>query len=115
MTDGTNIFTYDPELVMLGIIHTHPTWTSFLSSVNLHALWDYAQYNPSLISIVVSPKHNTSPAFCLTSLGLKDVGKCKEEGFHKHNTDDTVYYKQADHLIDDPSIIIEIVDYRITR
>ena len=52
----TNFFVYKPSLVMLGLIHTHPSMTSFLSSVDLHALFDYARDNPKLISIVLAPE-----------------------------------------------------------
>ena len=38
----TNLFTYNPDLTMLGLIHTHPRMESYLSSVDLHALHDYA-------------------------------------------------------------------------
>ena len=35
--------------------------TSFLSSVDLLALYDYARANKSLISIVLAPEKKTSP------------------------------------------------------
>ena len=57
----TNFFVYHPELLMLGLIHTHPKMTSFLSSVDLHALYDYARANKSLIYIVLAPEKKTSP------------------------------------------------------
>ena len=62
----TNFFTCNPDLAMLGLIHTHPRMTSFLSSVELHALWDYAKDNPILVSIVLAPEKLTSPAYSLT-------------------------------------------------
>ena len=36
----TNFFVYHPELLLLGLIHTHPKMTSLLLSVDLHALHD---------------------------------------------------------------------------
>ena len=98
---------------MLGLIHTHPKMTLFLSSVDLHALWDYAQDNPSLISIVLAPEKKTSPAFCLTSLGLEEIGKCKEKGFHRHKKGDQLLYREADHTVDDQTLDIIIEDLRI--
>ena len=59
-------------MIMVGLIHTHPQMTSFLSSVDLHALWDYAKDNQSLVSIVLAPEKKTSPAYCLTKLGLSN-------------------------------------------
>ena len=55
----TNYFVNNPNLIMLGLIHTHPRMTSFLSSVDLHALWEHAIHNPSLVSIVLAPEKNT--------------------------------------------------------
>ena len=52
------------ELILLGCIHTHPPpWTSFLSSVDLHQLFDFQKDNPSLVSIVIAPAH--MPFACL--------------------------------------------------
>ena len=111
----TNYFVYQPEMIMLGLIHTHPKMTSFLSSVDLHALWDYAQDNQSLISIVLAPERKTSPAYCLTKLGLSEIGKCKETGFHKHKRSDEYLYKEADHVIEDQTITTLVADFRIQK
>ena len=110
----TNYLVYN-DLIMLGLIHTHPRMTSFLSSVDLHALFDYARDNPSLISIVLAPEKNTAPIFCLTRRGLSELGKCKETGFHKHVKDDSLFYEKADHVLDDQTMDATIVDYRILR
>ena len=110
----TNFFVYHPELIMLGLIHTHPRMTSFLSSVDLHALWDNARFNKSLVSIVLAPEKETSPAFCLTDHGLAELGKCQGKGFHRHNDADS-YYMEANHVIDDHTIATVIEDFRIQR
>ena len=111
----TNHFVYNPDMIMLGLIHTHPNMTSFLSSVDIHALWDYARHNPSLVSIVLAPEKGTSPAFCLTSLGLTEVGKCKQNGFHKHKKNDKRLYREADHTLDDQTLDTIVVDLRMQR
>ena len=110
----TNFFVYHPELLMLGIIHTHPKMTSFLSSVDLHALYDYARANKSLISIVLAPEKKTSPAYCLTDVGFLELSKCKEKGFHRHKND-TALYMEASHAIDDYTIDVTVEDFRIKR
>ena len=76
---------------MLGLIHTHPAMSSFLSisSVDFNALWDYARNNKSLISIVLAPEEKTAPAFCLTNVGLEKLKKCKDKDFHRHQNDQT--------------------------
>ena len=110
-----NVFSVQPDLIMLGLIHTHPKWDSFLSIVDIHALWDYAQHNPSLISIVLAPKKNTSPAFCLTTLGLREIGKCKENGFHQHSIDDKNYYKEAEHVYERHGLSTTVIDQRFAN
>jgi hypothetical protein len=89
--------------------------TSFLSSVDLHTLWDHARHNPNLVSIVLAPEKKTSPAFCLTQLGLTAIGKCKKSGHHKHRGDDRQYYEEANHVIDDQTCETIVVDFRMDR
>ena len=94
---------------MLGLIHTHPKMSAFLSSVDFHALWDYAKDNQSLISIVLAPEKKTSPAFCLTNIGLEEIGRCKKRGFHKHRRDDRRLYEEAKHVVDDQTCDTTVV------
>ncbi|KAK7881428.1 hypothetical protein WMY93_029837 [Mugilogobius chulae] len=46
------------DLITLGWIHTHPTQTAFLSSVDLHTHCSYQMMLPEAIAIVCSPKFN---------------------------------------------------------
>ena len=110
-----NVFCVQPDLVMLGLIHTHPKWDSFLSSVDIHALWDYAKDNPSLISIVLAPKKNTAPAYCLTSLGFREISQCKEKGFHKHRIDDKKLYHVAEHVFQGRGLVTTVIDQRFSN
>ena len=69
--DEANIQSYfsKNELLLLGVIHTHPPpWTSFLSSVDLHQLFNFQKDNPSAVSIVIAPDHMPSdvPAYGYT-------------------------------------------------
>lgn len=113
VTQITNFFVHNPNLVMLWLIHTNPGMTSFMSSVDIHALWDYARDNPDLISIVLAPELGTSPAYSLTKAGIKEIANCKEQGFHHHEHDDTRYYKESDHVINDPTLVTEVIDFRL--
>ena len=108
----TTCFVRNPNLVMLGLIHTHPDMTSFLSSVDLHALYDYARNNPDLISIVLAPERGTAPVFTLTEEGRERISNCTEDGFHHHEGGDEQYYKEADHVISDPTLVTSILDLR---
>ncbi|XP_072410332.1 STAM-binding protein-like isoform X2 [Chiloscyllium punctatum] len=46
------------DLITLGWIHTHPTQTAFLSSVDLHTHSSYQIMLPEAIAIVCSPKYH---------------------------------------------------------
>ncbi len=69
------------DLLTLGWIHTHPTQTAFLSSVDLHTHCSYQLMLPEAIAIVCSPKHNDTGIFRLTNAGMLEVSACKKKGF----------------------------------
>ncbi|XP_018414265.1 PREDICTED: AMSH-like protease [Nanorana parkeri] len=73
------------NLLTLGWIHTHPTQTAFLSSVDLHTHCSYQLMLPEAIAIVCSPKHNDTGIFRLTNAGMLEVSACKKKGFHPHS------------------------------
>ncbi|XP_075698774.1 AMSH-like protease isoform X2 [Rhinoderma darwinii] len=73
------------DLLTLGWIHTHPTQTAFLSSVDLHTHCSYQLMLPEAIAIVCSPKHNDTGIFRLTNAGMLEVSGCKKKGFHPHS------------------------------
>lgn len=72
------------DLVTLGWIHTHPTQTAFLSSVDMHTHFAYQKMLPEAVAIVCSPKFQETGVFSLTDLGLEVIGTCKEKSFHYH-------------------------------
>ncbi|KAM6066917.1 AMSH-like protease isoform 3-T3 [Chlamydotis macqueenii] len=79
------------DLLTLGWIHTHPTQTAFLSSVDLHTHCSYQLMLPEAIAIVCSPKHNDTGIFRLTNAGMVEVSACKKKGFHPHTKDPRLF------------------------
>ncbi|KAK2518774.1 AMSH-like protease isoform X1 [Columba livia] len=79
------------NLLTLGWIHTHPTQTAFLSSVDLHTHCSYQLMLPEAIAIVCSPKHNDTGIFRLTTAGMLEVSACKKKGFHPHTKDPRLF------------------------
>ncbi|NWY47431.1 STABP protein, partial [Sylvia atricapilla] len=75
-------------LVTLGWIHTHPTQTAFLSSVDLHTHCSYQMMLPESIAIVCSPK---TGFFKLTEHGLEEISSCRQKGFHPHPKDPPLF------------------------
>ncbi|XP_062415933.1 AMSH-like protease isoform X2 [Pungitius pungitius] len=60
MENVEELFSFQDQqsLLTLGWIHTHPTQTAFLSSVDLHTHCSYQLMLPEAIAIVCAPKHN---------------------------------------------------------
>ena len=83
ITNATEIHDYfedNSDLLNLGIIHTHPGFESFLSSIDMQMLYGYTCLNPSAISIVLAPERNTYPAYSLTALGMNTLNTCPLRG-----------------------------------
>ncbi|VVC41476.1 JAB1/MPN/MOV34 metalloenzyme domain,USP8 dimerisation domain [Cinara cedri] len=101
------------NLITLGWIHTHPTQTSFMSSVDLHTQYSYQLMMPEAIAIVCAPKYNESNFFFLTPYhGLQVIADCKFfSGFHTHNTDGDIYAVAEHYLLDD-NLLVNVVDFR---
>ncbi|XP_033947340.1 STAM-binding protein-like A [Pseudochaenichthys georgianus] len=79
------------DLITLGWIHTHPTQTAFLSSVDLHTHCSYQMMMPEAIAIVCSPKFNEIGYFNLTDRGTNEISTCKQKGFHPHSKDPPLF------------------------
>ncbi|NXF52486.1 STABP protein, partial [Oceanites oceanicus] len=79
------------SLVTLGWIHTHPTQTAFLSSVDLHTHCSYQMMLPESIAIVCSPKYQETGFFKLTEHGLEEISSCRQKGFHPHSKDPPLF------------------------
>ncbi|XP_072485080.1 AMSH-like protease [Notamacropus eugenii] len=98
------------NLLTLGWIHTHPTQTAFLSSVDLHTHCSYQLMLPEAIAIVCSPKHKDTGIFRLTSAGMLEVSACKKKGFHPH-TKDPRLFSTCKHVVGQ-DISITVLDLR---
>ncbi|XP_015278501.1 PREDICTED: STAM-binding protein isoform X2 [Gekko japonicus] len=78
-------------LITLGWIHTHPTQTAFLSSVDLHTHCSYQMMLPESIAIVCSPKYQETGFFKLTDHGMEEIASCRQKGFHPHSKDPPLF------------------------
>jgi STAM-binding protein len=97
------------HLITLGWIHTHPSQTAFLSSVDLHTQCGYQIMLPESIAIVCAPKYNEIGFYSLTSTGLEFIAKCNQTGFHPHPADQ---FMEAVHSEIDKNKKVTIVDLR---
>ena len=71
-------------LSILGWIHTHPTQTAFLSSVDMHTQFSYQQLLPEAVAVVCAPRHGYNKWLRLTDQGMKLISDCPFRGFHEH-------------------------------
>ncbi|XP_065371279.1 STAM-binding protein-like [Calliphora vicina] len=102
----------EQNLITLGWIHTHPTQTSFLSSVDLHTHCSYQIMMPEAIAIVCAPKYQTNGFFILTpSYGLNYIAECRKSGFHPHPNDPPLFM-EAPHIQMESDQKIRVVDLR---
>ena len=70
-------------LLELGWIHTHPTQTAFLSSIDMHTQFSYQQLLPEAVAVVCAPCYGYK-WLRLTSQGMKMMSDCPFRDFHDH-------------------------------
>ncbi|RWS30406.1 STAM-binding protein-like protein [Leptotrombidium deliense] len=107
------VFAYQDEndLMTLGWIHTHPSQSAFMSSIDLHTHCSYQLMMSEAIAIVCAPKFDQVGIFSLTpNYGLNFISKCTETGFHPHPSEPTIY-EESKHIIFDNKPV-EVVDLR---
>ena len=112
------------DLMTLGWIHTHPTQTCFLSSVDLHTHCSYQCILDEAVAIVLSPHHTPSRGtfrLCHPDPpGLKEVRDCRKSGFHpdhQQNGQDAGngVYETCGHVQWVSDVAVEVVDLRRKR
>ncbi|KJH52836.1 Mov34/MPN/PAD-1 family protein [Dictyocaulus viviparus] len=99
------------DLITLGWIHTHPSQTAFLSSVDLHTQFAYQMMLNEAIAIVCAPSYNQVGTFVLSSYGMSVVECCTKSGFHLH-PDAEKLFLEAKHVKYSNSHDITVVDMR---
>ncbi|XP_006644471.1 AMSH-like ubiquitin thioesterase 2 [Oryza brachyantha] len=107
----------EQSLYPAGWIHTHPSQTCFLSSIDLHTQYSYQVMLPEAVAIVIAP---TDPSRSCGIFRLTDPGgmgvlrECRESGFHSHpeTTDGSPIYETCSKVIFNPNLRFEIVDLR---
>ena len=100
----------DRNLTILGFIHTHPTFSAFLSSIDLHMAFQIQKDIPGAIAIVVSTRDGTEPIFRITPEGMNVLKQCNEaqDKHHDHNTDITIYSECSVRLSIRKSVVIDM-------
>ncbi|KAJ8766451.1 hypothetical protein K2173_022510 [Erythroxylum novogranatense] len=105
------------SLFPLGWIHTHPSQTCFMSSVDLHTHYSYQIMLPEAIAIVMAPTDTASPhgIFHLSDPGgVSVIRNCQERGFHPHEepVDGNPIYEHCSHVYMNTKVEFDVVDLR---
>jgi proteasome lid subunit RPN8/RPN11 len=102
------------DLLSLGWIHTHPSQSCFLSSIDLHTHFSYQLMLPESIAIVLSPLHQpNSGIFNCTHDGMRALTNCSRSGFHQHNESFPLFGLASHYYWDsEPSRKAIIIDLR---
>ncbi|KAM0944313.1 putative ubiquitinyl hydrolase 1 [Dioscorea sansibarensis] len=118
-TDEEEIFDYQDKqsLFPLGWIHTHPTQSCFMSSIDVHTHYSYQIMLPEAIAIVMAPRDGsrTHGIFRLTTPGgMSVIRKCPHRGFHPHENppDGGRIYDQCSNVYMNPNLKFDVVDFR---
>ncbi|XP_078431449.1 associated molecule with the SH3 domain of STAM 2 isoform X2 [Wolffia australiana] len=113
------IFALQDELSLfpLGWIHTHPSQSCFMSSIDLHTQYSFQVMLPEAVAIVMAPTDSSRNfgIFRLTDpAGINALRDCKERGFHLHRepTDGSPIYEDCSNVFINPNLRFEIIDLR---
>lgn len=104
------------SLFPLGWIHTHPTQSCFMSSIDVHTHYSYQIMLPEAIAIVMAPRDGSRNhgIFRLTSGGMTVIRNCPRRGFHAHDppADGSPIYKHCTDVYINPELKFDVIDLR---
>ncbi|XVF09575.1 hypothetical protein REPUB_Repub07fG0106100 [Reevesia pubescens] len=105
------------SLFPLGWIHTHPTQSCFMSSIDLHTHYSYQIMLPEAVAIVMAPRDASRKhgIFRLTTPGgMSVIRQCQRRGFHPHDppSDGGPIYNSCTDVYMNPSLNFDVMDLR---
>ncbi|OMO78234.1 JAB1/Mov34/MPN/PAD-1 [Corchorus capsularis] len=109
----------DRSLYPVGWIHTHPSQSCFMSSIDLHTQYSYQVMVPEAFAIVVAPTDNSRNygIFRISEpSGMSVLKECQEKGsqFHSHSETENGHplYEHCTHVYKNSNLRFEIFDLR---
>ncbi|XP_027922215.1 AMSH-like ubiquitin thioesterase 1 [Vigna unguiculata] len=105
------------SLFPLGWIHTHPTQSCFMSSIDVHTHYSYQIMLPEAVAIVMAPTDSSRShgIFRLTTPGgMSVIRQCQQRGFHPHNQppDGGPIYDTCTDVYMNPDLKFDVIDLR---
>jgi len=103
---------HDKEnIIFLGWVHTHPAYSVFLSSVDMHNQYEWQHMLPEALAIVCSIKDNVVGNLRLSEAGMAEIGGCSLTNFHPHSKEPPLW-EEATHVEVDRSQKVVLKDLR---
>ncbi|XP_002315693.3 AMSH-like ubiquitin thioesterase 2 isoform X1 [Populus trichocarpa] len=105
------------SLFPVGWIHTHPSQSCFMSSIDLHTHFSYQAMVPEAFAIVMAPT-DQSRSYGIFRLsdpgGMSVLKECEESGFHPHGepADGSPIYEHCANVFTNTNLRFEIFDLR---
>ncbi|KAJ4868463.1 AMSH-like ubiquitin thioesterase 1 [Raphanus sativus] len=105
------------SLFPLGWIHTHPTQSCFMSSIDVHTHYSYQIMLPEAVAIVMAPQDSSRKhgIFRLTTPGgMTVIRNCDQRGFHAHSSpaDGGPIYNTSTEVYMNPDLRFDVIDLR---
>ncbi|CAH9064301.1 unnamed protein product [Cuscuta epithymum] len=105
------------SLFSLGWIHTHPTQSCFMSSIDVHTQYSYQIMLPEAVAIVMAPKDasRSHGIFRLTNPGgMTVIRQCPRRGFHAHDppADGSPIYNNCTDVYMSSTLNFDVIDLR---
>jgi STAM-binding protein len=105
------------SLFPLGWIHTHPTQSCFMSSIDVHTHYSYQIMLPEAVAIVMAPQDSSRNhgIFRLTTPGgMTVIRNCDRRGFHAHSSpeDGGPIYNTCKEVYMNPNLKFDVIDLR---
>ncbi|XP_058091497.1 AMSH-like ubiquitin thioesterase 1 isoform X3 [Magnolia sinica] len=105
------------SLFPLGWIHTHPSQSCFMSSIDVHTHYSYQIMLPEAIAIVMAPTDSSRKhgIFRLTTPGgMSVIRQCPQRGFHHHDepAGGGPIYDSCSDVYMNPSLKFDVMDLR---
>ncbi|KAK6117925.1 hypothetical protein DH2020_048330 [Rehmannia glutinosa] len=107
----------EESLFPIGWIHTHPSQSCFMSSIDLHTQYTYQGDGTEAVGIVMAPTDQSRKygIFRLSEPdGMSILKECQERGFHPHTepVNGNPIYEDCSNIIFNPNLRLQICDLR---
>jgi len=103
---------HDKEnIIFLGWVHTHPAYSVYLSSVDMHNQYEWQHMLPEALAIVCSIKDGVAGNLRLTQAGMSEIGGCSLTNFHPHSKEPPLW-EEASHVEIDRNRRVVLKDLR---